>query len=218
MTRHEFLQHLHDLLNPKTYLEIGVQHGWSLNLAHAAESAFGIDPQPLIQASGNQVIYTMTSDDFFDQGIVLPPVDLAFIDGMHLYEYALRDFANVERFSHPDTVIVFDDVLPRNQGEAAREQCPGDWTGDVWKVFYALRMARPDLNLTLVNTQPTGVLMAQQGTKGVMGGWDVWSVESIITSFAPSYMSTVPDDVINRAHAVDPLTALRKIKGEEVDL
>jgi hypothetical protein len=28
-TRHEFLQQLHELIQPKVYLEIGVQHGWS---------------------------------------------------------------------------------------------------------------------------------------------------------------------------------------------
>ena len=27
-----------------------------------------------------------------------PTLDLVFIDGMHLFEYALRDFMNVERY------------------------------------------------------------------------------------------------------------------------
>lgn len=211
MTRHEFLQRLHDLLKPKTYLEIGVQHGTSLNLAYAAERAYGIDPNPLIQQTGNQRLWTMASDEFFGQGIVLPPVDLAFIDGMHLYEYALRDFYNVEKHSHPATIIVFDDVLPRNQQEAAREQCPGDWTGDVWKVFYALRMSRPDLDLMLVNTQPTGVLVARQGTSE-MGDWVTWSLDKTIKAFGASYMDYVPDDVINRVHAVEPAVALERIK------
>ena len=33
MTRHEFLQALHELLHPEVYLEIGVQYGTSLALA-----------------------------------------------------------------------------------------------------------------------------------------------------------------------------------------
>ena len=43
-TRHEFLEQLHLALKPKTYLEVGVQHGTSLVLAHGAELAIGIDP------------------------------------------------------------------------------------------------------------------------------------------------------------------------------
>ena len=41
-------------------------------------------------------------------------VRLAFIDGMHLFEFALRDFINTERHCSPKAVIVFDDILPRN--------------------------------------------------------------------------------------------------------
>jgi hypothetical protein len=63
---------------------------------------------------------------------------------------------NVERYANPRTVIVFDDVLPRNQHEASREQCPGDWTGDVWKVPPLLRIYRPDLKILAVDTEPTG--------------------------------------------------------------
>ena len=48
----------------------------------------------------------MTSDDFFashDLAQVLGgrPVDLAYIDGMHQFEFALRDFMNLERYVGP---------------------------------------------------------------------------------------------------------------------
>ena len=49
-------------------------------------------------------------------------LDLSFIDGMHLFEYVLRDFMNVERFSRWDTAIVLDDMLPRDVDEAARDR------------------------------------------------------------------------------------------------
>lgn len=157
---------LHELLQPQTYLEIGVQHGWSLQLSNAP-TTIGIDPNPLLQVKlPHQVICTMTSDEYFRQltsdvtvDRAADPIDLAFIDGMHLVENALRDFANVEKYCHDRSVIVFDDVLPTTREMAAREQCPGDWTGDVWRVYDILRERRPDLVLLLVDTQPTGVLV-----------------------------------------------------------
>lgn len=175
MTRHEFLQTLHELLQPKVYLEIGVQHGWSLQLSKAALS-IGVDPNPLIsvpqikhQMQGEVRIAPITSDEFFanhdetSTGVFTSrPIDLAFIDGMHLVENALRDFANVEKYSHDRSVIVFDDVLPTTVAMATREQCPGDWTGDVWRVYDILRERRPDLVLLLVDTQPTGVLVVMK--------------------------------------------------------
>ncbi len=68
-----------------------------------------------------------TSDEFFAREHPLahfdePVIDLAFIDGMHLAEYALRDFINTERYTHAASVIVIDDMLPRNVAEADRDR------------------------------------------------------------------------------------------------
>lgn len=210
-TRHEFLAELHKLLRPRTYLEIGIQHGWSLNLAYEADVAIGIDPLPLIHERGNQIIYPMTSDEAFkgEGAPVLPPLDLVFIDGMHLYEYALRDFMNVLRLVHKDSMIVFDDVLPRNQEEANRVQCPGDWTGDVWKVYKTVPVYRPDLKFRLVDTQPTGLLL-------VTGfGKDSTSLDRVYESLVAIWSkdAPVPDDVINREKAWQPEIALEEIRN-----
>jgi hypothetical protein len=87
------------------------------------------------------------------------PIDLAFIDGMHLFEFALRDFINVERYCEPSSVVVFDDMLPRDVDEAARERHTQAWTGDVFKLRDVLVALRPDLRLTVVDTEPTGLLI-----------------------------------------------------------
>lgn len=160
-SRHEFLAQLHELLRPKVYLEIGVHTGQSLRLAQFSEHAFGVDPNPMVgQPPANSIIMPMTSDVFFEKRwFILPPVDLAFIDGMHLFENALVDFYNVEKRMAPGGIIVLDDVLPYNQAIAERVQPPGDWTGDVWKVYYALTDQRPDLDIHLVNTEPTGTMV-----------------------------------------------------------
>ncbi|TGP16535.1 class I SAM-dependent methyltransferase, partial [Mesorhizobium sp. M1D.F.Ca.ET.231.01.1.1] len=67
------------------------------------------------------------------------PVDLAFIDGMHNAEFALRDFINCERVSHAQGVIVIDDVLPRDIAHASRERNTQVWTGDIYSLVPILR-------------------------------------------------------------------------------
>jgi predicted O-methyltransferase YrrM len=74
---------------------------------------------------GDFALVRSTSDEYFSRPDPLAltggqPFDLAFIDGLHLLEFALRDFINTERFSTPTSVIVFDDVLPRTVEEAAK--------------------------------------------------------------------------------------------------
>jgi hypothetical protein len=69
----------------------------------------------------------MTSDDYFESiapnsPFVDRPIDLAFIDGLHLFEYAIRDFVNIERHTEWSSVTIIDDVLPRGPVEAARER------------------------------------------------------------------------------------------------
>ena len=43
-------------------------------------------------------------------------MDLAFIDGLHLFEFSLRDFMNVEKLAHPGSVVVFDDAAAQHRG------------------------------------------------------------------------------------------------------
>jgi hypothetical protein len=94
-------------------------------------------------------------------GVLAHPIDFAFIDGMHLVEYALRDFINCEERSHPGGLIALDDVLPYADEIAHREPLPGDWTGDVWKLWPILAEWRPDLKITMVDVEPTGLMVVQ---------------------------------------------------------
>src|SRR5207249_2239032 len=95
--------------------------------------------------------YRLTSDEFFarhDLGEILGrPVDFAFIDGWHLFEFALRDFMNLERFCTDRPLIALHDCLPRPREIAAREKTPQGiaWAGDVWKLILCLADFRPDL-------------------------------------------------------------------------
>jgi hypothetical protein len=159
----ETLASIHRLLEPAFYLEIGVRHGNSLALARCP--AIGVDPAPEIRIPALPAttrVVTRTSDDFFAMLETEPlprAPDLAFIDGMHLYEYALRDFIHIEALATPTTLIVIDDIFPSHPAQAARERRTRVWTGDVWKLQRCLAQLRPGLVLLALDTAPTGLLL-----------------------------------------------------------
>ncbi len=73
------------------------------------------------------------------------PLDLAFIDGLHLFEQVVRDFINVERNASPRTVVLLHDSLPLDEVTAGRERVTDFYSGDVWKAVLAIRRLRPEL-------------------------------------------------------------------------
>jgi hypothetical protein len=85
------------------------------------------------------------------------PVELAYIDGMHQFEFALRDFMNLERYVAADSVILADDCYPLDAETATRERHTKIWSGDVWKVILVLKQYRPDLSVHVVKVPPTGL-------------------------------------------------------------
>ena len=129
-------------------------------------------------------------------------LDLAFIDGMHLFEYALRDFMNVERFATWTTVIVFDDMLPRDVDEAARDRHTSAWAGDVFKVIPVLRQYRPDLTIVPVDTEPTGVLMVL-GADPTSTALTAHYAE-IVEAWVTRYPQVVPTEIRDRVDAISP--------------
>jgi hypothetical protein len=162
--KHEVLEKIHKILQPKLYFEIGVQTGKSLVLAKC--KAIGIDPMPMIKydLQINHEVMPMSSDAFFASyasSVLTEPVDFAFIDGMHLFEYALRDFINVEKYSTKDTVIVVDDIYPGHLAQASRARRTRAWTGDVWKLLAILKKYRKDLKITTLDIYPTGLMVIQ---------------------------------------------------------
>jgi hypothetical protein len=168
-TRFEYLTLLDRVqqhLRPRTYVEIGVRFGTSLQLALPGTTCVGIDPAAELRypVPRRAEVFNMTSDDFFathDLHEVLGgrPVDVAFIDGMHWFEYALRDFANIEAACAPGSVVFLHDCYPIDEESAARERSTKLWSGDVWKTILALRDLRPDLEVVTLDAKPTGLAM-----------------------------------------------------------
>jgi predicted O-methyltransferase YrrM len=159
-----FLQAVHRLLEPAQYLEIGLGRGHSMALARCR--TVGIDPAFAIDAEidCDVALFRTTSDEYFARDDPLAPTggkpfDLAFIDGLHLFEFALRDLINTERHCSAKSLIIFDDVLPRSADEAARQRHTRAWTGDVYPIIEVLAKYRPELSVVPVGTQPTGLLL-----------------------------------------------------------
>lgn len=208
MKRHQLLQELHRLARPRTYLETGIQRGLSLALSRVP--SVGIDPEFRIdhELATDVHLARCGSDEFFARPDPLahlpePVVDLAFIDGMHLAEYTLRDLLAVERFTTASSVILVDDALPRTVEMTRRNRIGRSvWTGDVYKVTAALRAMRPDLIVIEVDTRGTGTLLVlcpDAARDGVLDGYDDW-LESVVVP-DPQH---VPESVLRRTEAVDP--------------
>ena len=163
----DYLAHLrrfHDLLRPRTYVEIGVDAGRTLSLARPPTRAIGVDPAARgsgVTFAAETRLFALESDAFFageaETALAGEPIALAFVDGLHLFEQALRDFIHVERHAAPDSVVLFHDCLPLDRATASRTRATGFWTGDVWKIAPVLARHRPDLELFVIPTYPTGL-------------------------------------------------------------
>ena len=158
-------------LKPANYFEIGTLHGQTLRLATcpaiAVDPAFQLAPD-LVGGRPNWRLFEQTSDAFFaahdPRALLGGPIGLAFLDGMHQFDFLLRDVINTEKACGEGSVVLMHDGLPRDaamtgaaDGTAA-SRFPGYWTGDVWKLIPILRQWRPDLSVTGLDAQPTGLI------------------------------------------------------------
>lgn len=163
----KILERLHAELKPRVYVELGVFKGKSLKLAANCLFALGVDPSPILENPEHFehspfIMVPMQSDDFFaytaPSFFLIEKVDLAFIDGLHIFEYALRDFIGCEMNARgPASTICVHDVLPRTAVEASRIRVTVNWTGDVWRLIYVLKKYRPDLTIKVYDALPTGI-------------------------------------------------------------
>lgn len=153
--------------NLKNYLEIGVFNG---HIFFRVKSDFKIAVDPEFRFStGRKIIKTMinpkninnqyfekTADDFFGQDaarvIGNRKLQMALIDGMHEYDYALRDVENTLSYLSNDGVIIMHDCNPLTReasssfAEWKARNFADTWNGDVWKTIMLLR-TRPDINV-----------------------------------------------------------------------
>jgi hypothetical protein len=163
-----FFEQIHSRYLFDWYMEIGCRSGAIFSRARGKTIAV----DPYFQVTRNAIgakpalhVFQTTSDDFFASGFLKQnaiAVSVSFLDGMHLFEYLLRDFINTERNSDPNGVIVMHDCCPRDNAMTTRDldNLPGrSWTGDVWKLLPILQKYRPDLTITVLDCSFTGLVL-----------------------------------------------------------
>ncbi len=226
-----FLARLSRAAAVQRYLEIGVARG-TVFAQVACRHGIGVDPgfslDANVAADKTRVsLHQVTSDVFFERLQLRRQlggrIDLAFLDGMHLFEFLLRDVMNTEAISRRDSILCLHDCLPLAEPMAERDPMQAHarsqgtpyadwWTGDVWKVVPILAKYRPDLTVMPVDCAPTGLV--------VITGLDPSSrvlkknYDAIVREF-----SQMPNDAagIARMYAAHPLVpaeeALRRLGG-----
>lgn len=158
----------------KNYLEIGVAQGDTFKGVHAerktgVDPAFDFDIKPWQEKPGH-FLFDTTSDIFFEnyKDICVKiyreaaNLDLIYIDGLHTYEQALRDFLNSQQFTGPQTLWVFDDTIPCDPWSAIPDMLrslewrerfgvPGaPWHGDVYKCVLTLHDFYPEFSYATI--------------------------------------------------------------------
>jgi hypothetical protein len=180
MNRLDVIQALMRQKDLKNYLEIGVENG---HIFFRIKSSFkvAVDPNFMFDTSrriGKTLInpynltnqyFEKTSDDFFAQDapsvFSQKKIQLALVDGMHEYQFALRDVENTLNYMGKDGVIIMHDCNPQTQGAAGHFEDweTGEWNGDVWKTVIHLRSQRPDLNVFVLDCdQGLGIITRKQ--------------------------------------------------------
>jgi len=183
----DFFRSFDEVIQPESYLEIGTNEGRSLAAFRC--DALCVDPNfivnmPVLGARKRAFFFQTTSDRFFRDYNVrdyfLNGPDVCFLDGLHRFEFVLRDFINAEACCHRNSVIFLHDCLPSNYRMAERAMRVDEsedfstrnaWTGDVWRMLPTLKKYRPEMRVLLLDCGPTGLVACTglEPTSDVLG-------------------------------------------------
>ncbi|SFE54257.1 class I SAM-dependent methyltransferase [Spirosoma endophyticum] len=184
MDRLELIQLLISQKKLRNYLEIGVENG---HIFFRLKSPFKVSVDPkfifdTMRKVGKTILnpynltnqyFEKTSDAFFEQDadrvFTSTKLQLALVDGMHEYQYALRDVENTLRYLNDEGVIIMHDCNPQSEQAAGRfeDWQEGVWNGDVWRTVVHLRSQRPDLNVFVLDTDHgLGIVTKRKPSEG----------------------------------------------------
>jgi Methyltransferase domain len=166
MERQELIQAVIKKNKFKNYLEIGVLNGY-IFFQIKCKNKTAVDPFFQLQAIRHNLTnirnkyFEKKSNDFFaeDAPSIYKPgsLDIAFVDGMHEFSYALKDAENCLKYIADNGIIILHDCNP----QSAEAECSfadwenrkfaGEWNGDTWKAITYLIRNRPDLDIFTID-------------------------------------------------------------------
>lgn len=149
------------------YLEIGVQKGHTFFRIEAGHKV-AVDPKFRFKTEAHRTeaveFHQVTSDEYFSSRWDGRKFDLIFIDGLHVFEQALRDFCNSLTACNARSLLVIDDTIPSDVFSALRSQelavetrrkaggVGRAWHGDVFKVVMFIHDYLPTLSYVTIST------------------------------------------------------------------
>jgi hypothetical protein len=186
------LRKLHTLLKPQVYLEIGTGNGESLSLASctsvAVDASFALQ-EDVSRNKPEMHQFQGSSDAFFASRMLERlglTVDFGVLGRRYLFETLLRDFINLEQRMQPTGIVALPDCVPINAQMAERDGDTAptpDRVGDVWKIIPILRQYRPDLEVTVLDAAPTGLVVIRNLAPGNAVLSD--HLDAIVAEFTP---------------------------------
>ena len=169
------LSHLAELVDARSYLEIGVHNGATFNNVEienkdAVDPTFHFDVRAF--ATPSVRFFEVTSDHFFLHFHKGVRYDLIFLDGLHTFEQTFRDFCASFAATHRRTLWLIDDVFPVDIYSAHPDQKTAlrfrhgtgnkrkAWHGDVYKVVFAINDFFPNISFRTIKTGGNHQLVA----------------------------------------------------------
>lgn len=109
-------------------------------------------------------LFERTSDAFFaaqnPSALFGRSVDLAFIDGMHRFKFALRDVMNIEPHCRPDPLIVYTIACRSTQiWRAATRTIPARGPATPGRRRWILQRYQPDLGIFVFDASLSGLVV-----------------------------------------------------------
>jgi len=169
VNRSQIINHLIKIFNYKKYLEIGVHNPIKnfdfikCNIKHGVDPEWVAKPAPpsgpaddfglhsLDPRAKREIgMFTVTSDEFFENLDPIVKYDIIFIDGEHLEHQVTKDYYNSKKHLSSNGSIIFHDCNPPTAAHASDPenelyQEVKNWNGTCYRSYINIRLSNESI-------------------------------------------------------------------------